>query len=841
MDEQARNGSGPTLDGVPGRPSSRSAAGRYQVDSSFDVAGVSELAHRERSAFKPVYSMNRWWARRSSAVFRAILLGLLDRQPVADAAELYVNANERYPEASTQVVLDPFMGGGTTVVEALRIGFRTVGVDLNPLAWFIVRNECTAVDLDALDAAFARVRKKAEKKIQSLYSTECPHCAGEAQVVHAFWAKVGPCLTCGEEVEMRRDWIVGRRRNAATVEYVEAQCTACGADVDLETTRASVTYVVGSDLAAATERAWVTVDETGDTCCPSCGAGGSLQPAARSKKKVDLFAIQCPQCRECLTERGPVRTKIDCPRCAFRFEPAESNTGRGSFTCSSGHRTSISEAARAQSGPLPFRLYAIEGYCTGCCGRRDPHAAVSGYRFFKAPSVADQALYARAERSWKRAAMKLPWPRGSISDYEKTNRLVVHNYSRWAELFNPRQLLSLGYILAAIRQETDQPLRDALTSAFLGTLEHQNMLNIYYLPYAQSAGAFGRHDFHPKVNACEGNPWGADKGRGNFILSYQTVREGKQYLLQPFEPEYSSGVRRRVATGERVTPRLVAKIDDVRSNGSAALLTTGDSRQLAFIPTASVDHVVTDPPYADAVQYSELADFFYVWLREALREDYPELLAPEETPKTPELVENISRGHTQSDFHTGLTAVFTECHRVLKDNGRLIFTFHHSRRSQWEQLHAVIADAGFELIASYPVASEGTRSGNLVFHTNRESIAYDIIHVCQKRAPSTRTTRVDWAVVKGEVETRVRVAVAAILGDVDHGQRIGSADVAVMVWAEVAGAFSRYLGCIKTGSPPRIMPITEALDDMEDVIERTNNYAASMRGRSNGSTSRTNA
>lgn len=796
-----------------------------QIDASFDVSGVSELAHRERSAFKPVYSMNRWWARRSSSVFRAILFGLLDRRPQADASTLYTNALEEFPEASTQIVLDPFMGGGTTIVEALRVGFRGIGVDLNPLAWFIVRNECTALDLTALDAAYERVRESVESKIQTLYSTACPHCSEPAQVVHSFWAKKARCGTCDDEVEIRRSWIVGRRRSHAKISYREAHCGSCKATFDAELQRASVTFGKGSE-AFNPGRPWATY--TKDSIhCPLCGSDDVHIADGLRTKKVDLFAVQCPACRECSTERGPVRSKFECPHCHTWFEPEDSNTSRGVFECAQGHRTSISDAARRGEGPLPFRMYAIEGFCTACHNRADPVAALSGHRFFKSPDDADLKLYEKAERIWKRTCSELPWPRGTIRDYEKTNRLVVHNYSRWSQLFNDRQLLSLGYILQAIREEPQPVYREALTAAFLGTLEHQNMLNIYYLPYAQSAGAFGRHDFHPKVDACEGNPWGAAKGRGTFKLAYKTVREGKQYLLDPFEADYSSGARKRIYTGERTSSSLVTKFDDVVSKRSSVLLTTGDSRQLTFIPSGSIDHVVTDPPYADAVQYSELADFFYVWLREALREDHPDRLGPEETPKSEELVENVSRGHSADHFNRGLQQVFVECNRVLKDSGRLVFTFHHSRRSQWEQLHRVILGAGFELVASYPVASEGTRSGNLVFHTNRDSIAYDIIHVCRKR-PTDTPTAIRWSHGKRHVEKRVRAGVKAILQNVDHGQRIAAQDVAAMTWAEVVALYSRYNDQVTHGQGSPLLTLNAALDDIVDVIERTCDYAEAL-------------
>jgi hypothetical protein len=804
----------------------------FQIDGSFDVAGVSELAHRERSAFKPVYSMNRWWARRSSAVFRAILLGLLDEGGDSSSDRLYLNAREAFPKADHQVILDPFMGGGTTVVEALRVGFRSVGVDLNPLSWFIVRNECTAVDIPALDAAYERVRDAVEGKVMALYATTCPCCSEQAEIIHSFWSKRAACSTCGEIVEMRRDRVIGRRRNYATISYKELTCGECATDFHAELNGVSVTYTTEPRILDRTEKLWATIQNS--TCvCPNCAARVAAPEGAQVRtKRVEAFAVQCPGCEVCTTERGPLPHKVQCPECELRYLTTESNTGRGSFECSQGHATSISDVARSGKGPLGFRMYAIEGYCPSCAEVGDVYPANVGYRFFKTPDNDDLYRFEKVERRWKRERRSLPCPEAMISDYEKTNRLIVHNYRHWAELFNPRQLLALGWMLDAIRDEPNLLIREALTAAFLGTLEHQNMLNIYYLPYAQSAGAFGRHDFHPKTNACEGNPWGGAKGRGTFRLSYATVREGKQYLLNPFEPDYRSGKRERVMTGEKVTARQVNTFGQVGENGSGVLLKTGDSRHLKFLPTGSVDHVVTDPPYADAVQYSELADFFYVWLREALGDVHPDLFAALETPKDAELVENISRGHTQSDFHDGLTAVFKECHRVMKDSGRLVFTFHHSRRSEWEYLHKVILDAGFDLIASYPVASEGTRSGNLVFHTNRQSVAYDIIHVCKKRNTAVTPEPVRWSAAKRQINRRVRRAVKDILSNVDHGQRVESADVAVMVWSEVLRVYSNHVNQVVFGKG-QLLGVTEALSEADTLVEEITVYATEMSGSNN--------
>ncbi len=128
----------------------------------FPIVEINRLAEPERNSFKPIYQMHKWFARRASCVFRAILLGALkpavqpDGTPTDLIAEFYKNHADD-PDTKGKLVLDPFMGGGTTVVEALRLGCKPIGINLNPVAWFIVKTEIEPVDIDALKAAFERL------------------------------------------------------------------------------------------------------------------------------------------------------------------------------------------------------------------------------------------------------------------------------------------------------------------------------------------------------------------------------------------------------------------------------------------------------------------------------------------------------------------------------------------------------------------------------------------------------------------------------------------------------------------------------------------------------------
>ncbi|NLF40200.1 DUF1156 domain-containing protein, partial [bacterium] len=132
------------------------------IEDSFPIVEINRLAAPERNAFKPIYQMHKWFARRASCVFRAILLGALkplplnaDGTPATSGAQLIMDEFYKDHTSDTdtngKVILDPFMGGGTTVVEALRLGCTVVGIDLNPVAWFIVKTETEPVDIPALE------------------------------------------------------------------------------------------------------------------------------------------------------------------------------------------------------------------------------------------------------------------------------------------------------------------------------------------------------------------------------------------------------------------------------------------------------------------------------------------------------------------------------------------------------------------------------------------------------------------------------------------------------------------------------------------------------------------
>jgi adenine-specific DNA methylase len=113
------------------------------LESRFDATFVARLALREKQvqqSYRPIISIHKWFARRPGSVFRSLLHAEFDGHPLADT---YTSTHD-----IQGVIADPFMGGGTTVYEATRMGLSVVGCDVNPMSYWTVRQAVAPLDLD---------------------------------------------------------------------------------------------------------------------------------------------------------------------------------------------------------------------------------------------------------------------------------------------------------------------------------------------------------------------------------------------------------------------------------------------------------------------------------------------------------------------------------------------------------------------------------------------------------------------------------------------------------------------------------------------------------------------
>src|SRR5437868_5443311 len=134
------------------------------IEKEYDVSFVAAMALREKQIqqnYRPIIAVHKWFARRPGTLFRALVLSEFAAGPL----------RERYFESHSLDHLrvgDPFMGGGTPLFEANRLGCDVVGFDVNPMAYWIVRQEIEWLDLDAYQQAASKLVRKLGKKLGHL-------------------------------------------------------------------------------------------------------------------------------------------------------------------------------------------------------------------------------------------------------------------------------------------------------------------------------------------------------------------------------------------------------------------------------------------------------------------------------------------------------------------------------------------------------------------------------------------------------------------------------------------------------------------------------------------------
>lgn len=240
------------------------------LEVDFPIAPINALSNLEGNAGKPIYQMSKWWARRRSSVFRSLLIAAAAEAPgdPSQAAKRvwdhYYCNHQKAGHFRKLRVLDIFMGGGTTLVEGARLGFQMAGVDLNPVAWFVTKNELARSDTAQVKALFEDIEAKVKPLIQPFYTTACPrghtgrwvdretgkvvnidpaeispdqrgHYRWEGpEIIYTFWAKHGPCIArgCNHRTPIFRTPVIAEKK--LTAYFIPATCPSCGHEFNVE-------------------------------------------------------------------------------------------------------------------------------------------------------------------------------------------------------------------------------------------------------------------------------------------------------------------------------------------------------------------------------------------------------------------------------------------------------------------------------------------------------------------------------------------------------------------------------------------------------------------------------
>jgi adenine-specific DNA methylase len=431
--------------------------------------------------------------------------------------------------------------------------------------------------------------------------------------------------------------------------------------------------------------------------CPACGHVHRLFPHAlvslkkRKERRQDEAFLACPHGH---LFDGLASIRQSCPTCAAAVDPAAVYHPSRIVTCPA---CSSQHSLRDRSSrPWQWDLVLVER----SDGKR---------REFSVPSAEEVA--AADEDRW------LPKRRlGAIPDAPETRVLIRHGFSSWSDLYPARQRYVMEQLLAAVQElSVDERTARALTMAVLGTAEMAGHMSRWDRYYLKSYESMASHRFNLTTLSVEPNVVGAGmSGRG-------TLRR----RLRLFERAAAWFDERKI--DRSLAGWYTSAAEHLVDPAAAVNIVSGSSERL-LLPDQSVDVVLTDPPYHDDVQYHELSLPFRAWAK------LTRTRIPGEAVAIPHSA--LLSGHKA--YRGVLQKVFRELRRVLKPDGRLLFSYANREPAAWVNLFAALKTSGFQ-----PLGYSIVRSENESDHAKRGGRACNLDLILEL-APDTATISDVW-------------------------------------------------------------------------------------------------
>jgi len=569
-------------------------------------------------------------------------------------------------EGDAPKVLDPFARGGPIPVEALRLGCEAHAIDLNPVAHFI--ELCTLVYPqkyghpdsrpvpDYIKRLIARSRAKNKAKAGS---TLFDKNAEPAVVVEDDEIILDVEIT---EAEYRRN------PPAADVKYwghwVLAQ------------TREELGrfYPADNDASNAVAYLWA---RTVNCPNPSCGARiplvRHLWLCKKAKRKVALRLTPDPKTNTC--HFGIVEgSHID-------FQPDQATMRKGNAECPFCRQLAPVKYLRQECKADRMGQQMMAVVTVRQSGRR---------KEYRLASEGDLSTFSLARDALIRlrsvfGADSVPAEVIQCYDPRRVSP-PLYGLDRFSDLFNDRQQLVLATmtrmiqgLLSKLERYHDPEYAKALLSLIAMPIDwftdKESSLVRWHTSGEKISGTFGRQALGMVWDYAEVNPFGTVSG--GFLA------------------------------GLAWTIRVIKAVSAIKSEG---VVKQGSATALPF-PDHALDAVVTDPPYYDAVPYSILSDFFYVWMKRMVGQAYPDLFRTPSSPKKQELIEQrrhrlLKERKDKAYYEQGMATAFGEARRTLCSGGIFCVMFAHKATSEWESLISGLVRSGLTVTASWPLHTE---------------------------------------------------------------------------------------------------------------------------------------
>lgn len=649
--------------------------------------------------------------------------------PVGDEKESVAERFERLKffmlNLNRPLVVDPFAGGGSIPLEALRVGADAFASDLNPVAVLLnkvileyipkygnAKIEITGTDgkplvLNGLAEAVRYwgnwIKTQAEKELAAFY----PKDPDGATPIAYLWARTVTCEGpgCGAEVPLMRSlWLVKKGERSVALQLVPD----------------------------------------------------------KANKRVDFEIIE---------KRAGKWVVRDNPQAEIKNPQLENGTvRRGSATCPVCGYTTPVERVRVQlktrhGGAQDSRLFCIVTTKADTQGR-----------FYRLPNARDLLAFHNSAVELQHRKEKHTGTLSLVPDEEipltEIRRISVPIYGieNWGDFFTARQALTL-VTLGRLANEIPNQFPYVATCLALAIDRQANSLVSmarWNLVGEKVEGIFARQAIGMIWDFAEVNPFSGSTG------DFDGALEWVEQVLEKESP-------------------LLDIMGHVEMSSATSHPLPDDTAKMFF----------TDPPYYDAVPYSHLSDFFYVWLKRILCNHHPDLFSTNEVNKINEIV--VDRPHALSNsshdieyYERELTKAFAESRRVLAPDGIGTIVFASKTTASWEAILQAVVSAGWVITGSWPIDTE---MESRVAAQGQARLASSIHLVCRPRESddgSIPDTVGNWREVLAELPIRIKTWLPRLAAE-----GVVGADALFACLGPALEIFSRY-GRVETASGEQI-------------------------------------
>ena len=772
---------------------------RRLIEAAFPLRQVSrDSVHEKNVRHGHISTLHIWPARRPLAASRAALLATLLPDPGSrdgrrELLERMAGSVVERPDGSGVLrwgreqgreiaafrqeirdafggraprVLDPFAGGGAIPLEAMRLGCEAVAADINPVAWFILR--CTlhyprllAGQTRHLPAFALRDRSFVEHFVTkgrgvtsprriweelARYGHEDPDYAGGEE--QDFASMRSAPVTDADAAWHLRAWgqrvLDGARRELAAryptyAEFEPARRKGARRNAPRRTVRyrprpprllepdADGRVSAGAALNAEFDSLYLE-DEA--------------NPRWVAKPAVAYLWARTVRCRGCQAEIPLLKTRWLCRKASKRVlltmapqagagvefgvtRDVAGDDGAGTMNRSGaacpccGEITTMADIrVEARAGRLGERMTAV--IVDGQQGKEYRLPTAAEIEAARVDGAALEALYADIPFGIPDEAI--------VADRPSPNSggaagLPLYGFSTWRAVFTDRQLLTLGVFVRETRRCFEEIGGDYPD-------EWREALAAYLAPTISRLAD----------RSCAVATW---------TISAEKIRNAFARFALPMVWDFAESCPLADTTGGFIQAvEWIARVFEHTSAAAAGSPTPCVAHRTAAAPLGKrFDLICTDPPYYDAIPYSDLMDFFHVWLRRTTHGISPETDASFAAPLGPkwdhkandgELVDQPSRfagdvAQSRDVYEDGMLRALRHCHDALRDDGRLVVVFANKQPSAWETLVSALIRAGFVVVGSWPIQTE--RASKVAGGARLSS---SIWLVCRKRPAAAR-------------------------------------------------------------------------------------------------------